>query len=90
MENKFNLFLAQKKGSASTNKVTELLVTVILVAVIGGLAFNYAGNGATGLGNATLYPSVPTWFPPIVQVFLAIGMLYIVLRAAGVGGAGKK
>lgn len=86
---KFDLLIAQKKGAAhvsnATDKLIGVLVVVLLVSVLAGTIFGYLGTGATGLGNTTLNPGVPTWLPTVLIVLVAVGILYLVIRATGIG-----
>lgn len=83
----FNLGKAQKKGSSmaghATDYIVGALIVVILISVLAGTIFNYLGTGATGLGNSTLNPSVPSWLPSVLVIAVAVGLLYLVFKALG-------
>lgn len=86
----FSLSQAQKKGSAevsgATNKIVGILISVILVAVLAGTIFSYLGTGQNGLGNTTANPSAPSWLSPVLIAVIGIAFVYLILRAAGLGG----
>lgn len=91
MEDKFNLFLAQKKGMASASHATEYivgaLIVVLLIAVLAGTIFSYLGsNSPVGLSNTSANPSVPTWLPPVLIVAVAVGLLTLLFKAMGLYG----
>jgi hypothetical protein len=83
----FSLKDAQKKGSANVShavdKIVNVLVAVLLVAVMAGTIFGYLGTGANGLGNATANPSAPTWLSPVLIIVVGITLLYLVLKSGG-------
>lgn len=83
----FSLKDAQKKGSANVShavdKIVNVLVAVLLVAVMAGTIFGYLGTGANGLGNVTANPSAPTWLSPVLIIVVGITLLYLVLKSGG-------
>ena len=87
MGKNFSLFMAQKRGSHTAGKAVDYivgaLIVVILISVLAGTIFGYLGTGATGLGNTTANPAVPTWLPSVLIIGVAVGLLYMLFRAMG-------
>lgn len=83
----FSLAIAQKKGNANVNKTVEwvigALIVAVLVATLSGSIFTYFGTGATGLGNVSANPSVPSWLPTTLIIAVAVGLLVLVFKAMG-------
>lgn len=84
----FNLFKAQKKGMASAKNTVDWLIggliAVVLIGALGGTIFGYLGSSGTGLGNSTANPAVPTWLPTVMIIIVAVGFVYLLLKATGV------
>jgi len=84
----FDLMKMQKKGMASTKHTIDWiiggLIAIVLIATLSGTIFGYLGTGPTGLGNITANPAVPTWLPTVLIIIVAVGLVYLVLKATGV------
>lgn len=75
-----------KKGNAGSHAINYLVVgllVIVMLSVLSGTIFSYLGTGAVGLGNTTANPSVPTWLPSLLIIIVAIGLVFLVLRAFG-------
>lgn len=90
MESKFNLLLAQKRGMANVSHSVDYLIggliTVVLTATLAGTIFSYLGTGSVGLGNSSVAPGTPSWLPGLLIVIVAVGIVYLILRAMGITG----
>ena len=79
----FNLKKLSKKGALDINSPIEKIVGVLIIVTIAValLPTIFNGFGAeTGLGNATLNPSAPTWFATVMLILVAVGMLFLLWR----------
>lgn len=84
----FSLNAMQKKGMASTKHTIDWiiggLVSIVLISTLAGTIFTYLGTKSGNLGNTTSNPDVPTWLPTVLIIIVAVGLVYLVLRATGV------
>lgn len=85
MENKLNslkLAKMQKKGNASAKNLIYILIgALIVITLVVQLAPEFfSGLGASGLGNATANPDVPSWLPTILIIIIGAGLVFLIWR----------
>lgn len=84
MENKFSLLqdkAGKMAGGGITHAVDYLVIALVVVLLLAALAPTIFGS----LNNLTGAAGVPSWVPTVFIVIAAVGLLYILLRAIGIG-----
>jgi hypothetical protein len=75
--------MAKAVGSTIDYLVGGLIVLVLIGALASSI---YAPLGSvTGVGNSTLNPGVPSWLPTVAIILVSVGLLYMIMKAVGVG-----
>jgi hypothetical protein len=78
IKNRFNLFMAQKKGQAKGNSMDNLILVVIILILVAQLA----PTALVGLFNATAFTGVPSWVSSTLGLLGVVAFIYLIWRVA--------